>query len=71
MSETWNEWFAKWCVERGVLANADVKALRNTDHYAIARRMFGHASWHKMGLQLDGALAELNGAARAARPRRR
>lgn len=71
MAETWADWFGKWCVAHGVFTCDHVAAVKHTDFYATARRMYakGNHSDRVMTLQLDGALGEINGAARAPRKR--
>jgi len=69
--ETWTEWFARWCVDNGVLSTAHVLAVKNTDFYVVARRQYArHASDRVIGMQLEGALREVNGASRAVRKTR-
>ena len=54
--EPWNEWFARWAADNDVLTIEYVRAIKNTDHYCVARRMFAKgASDRVLGMQLDAA----------------
>jgi len=68
---SWAEWFAAWCVERGVLTAESVRSVQNTDFYVVARRLHAkrNESDRVIMIQLDGALREMNGASRTIRCR--